>query len=196
MFLFIRIYASCDSNHTHSLFPPIPLHKNQKPKTMKKYLTTSSKSLKLFLLAFGVCFTAASCSSDSKKETEAAPQATATTATAEGSENGIGPVAEVDLGAEIDQALADKGKSIFEAKCSACHKFDSRYVGPALSGVTERRHAAWIMNMILNPQEMTQKDPVAKKLLGEYMTQMVAQDVTREDARALVEYFRQVDNQN
>lgn len=108
-------------------------------------------------------------------------------------EHGVGPVEHVNLPAEVDQTLAEKGKIIFEGKCTACHKFDERYVGPALAEVTERRNPAWIMNMIMNPQEMTGKDPVAKKLLAEYMTQMVNQNVTEEDARALLEYFRSVD---
>lgn len=110
-------------------------------------------------------------------------------------EHGVGPVEQVDLSAGIDPALVEKGKAIFEAKCTACHKFDERYVGPALAGVTERRNPAWIMNMIINPQEMTQKDPVAKGLLAEYMVQMVNQNVTEDDSRALLEYFRSVDNQ-
>lgn len=111
------------------------------------------------------------------------------------SPHGVGPVKNVDLPAEIDQALADEGKAIYESKCAACHKFDERYVGPALGGVTERRDPAWIMNMILNPQEMTEKDPVAKKLLAEYMTQMVNQNVTETEARSILEYFRSVDKQ-
>ena len=166
---------------------------------MKKNLIRKSKSLSCFLIAVGMSVIGFSCSSDSKEESSAtsngnSPQEVAV-ASNEAPEYGVGPVKEVDLVGGIDQAMAEKGKSIFEAKCSACHKFDQRYVGPALEGVTERRHAAWIMNMIINPQEMTQKDPVAKKLLAEYMTQMVAQDVTQDDARALLEYFRQVDSQ-
>ena len=48
------------------------------------------------------------------------------------------------------------------------------------------------MNMMLNPTGMTQQDPVAKALLGEYMTQMSV-SVSQEDARALLEYFRGYD---
>ena len=73
-----------------------------------------------------------------------------------------------------------KGKTLFEAKCSACHKAEERYVGPALKGVTTRRSAEWIMNMILNPAEMLEKDATAKELLAEYMTQMTFQNVTQD----------------
>jgi mono/diheme cytochrome c family protein len=106
---------------------------------------------------------------------------------------GVGPVKSVSFSEDIDESLAERGKAVFESKCSACHKFDQRYVGPSLGGITERRNPAWIMNMIMNPQEMTQKDPIAKKLLAEYLTQMVFQDVTEVETRAMLEYFRKVD---
>jgi mono/diheme cytochrome c family protein len=105
---------------------------------------------------------------------------------------GIGPINEVKLGA-LDAALADRGKATFEEKCSACHKFDERYVGPALGGVTRRRAPEWIMNMILNPQEMIMEDPIAQELLAEYFVPMTFQNVTAEEARAILEFFRRVD---
>ena len=68
-------------------------------------------------------------------------------------------------------------------KCTACHKRDEKYVGPALAGVTERRSAAYIMNMILNPQEMVERHPIAKQLLAEHMSFMPAQGLTENEAR-------------
>lgn len=106
---------------------------------------------------------------------------------------GIGPVTSVEVG-PLDAALAEKGKGIFESKCGACHKFDQKYVGPALGGVTKRRTPEWIMNQILNPVEMAQKDPIGQELLATYLTQMTFQNVTQEDTRAILEYFRQVDS--
>ena len=46
------------------------------------------------------------------------------------------------------------------------------------------------MNMMLNPQEMYTRHPVAKELLGQYMTQMANLGLTVEQARAIVEYLR------
>jgi mono/diheme cytochrome c family protein len=108
------------------------------------------------------------------------------------SDKGIGPITEVKLG-PIDQNLVKKGKEIFDSKCASCHKLEERYVGPPLKGVTKRRKPEWIMNMILNPTEMEQKDPIAKQLLAEYLTQMTFQNVSQEDARAILEYLRSVD---
>ncbi len=108
------------------------------------------------------------------------------------SDKGIGPITEVKLG-PIDQNLVKKGKEIFDSKCASCHKLEEKYVGPPLKGVTKRRKPEWIMNMILNPSEMEQKDPVAKQLLSEYLTQMTFQNVSQDDARAILEYLRSVD---
>lgn len=104
---------------------------------------------------------------------------------------GVGPIKSLSLAA-VDAALAAKGEKVFSGTCSACHKMDQRYVGPALAGVTKRRTPEWIMNMIMNPTEMTQKDETAKALLGEYMTQMSV-NATEDEARALLEYFRKLD---
>jgi len=105
---------------------------------------------------------------------------------------GIGPIKSVTIG-EIDNALAEKGKKHFEAKCSACHKFEEKVVGPGLQDVTLRRTPEWIMNMILNPIEMTQKDPIAKGLLEEHLTQMTFQNILESEAREILEYLRKMD---
>lgn len=110
-------------------------------------------------------------------------------------ELGIGPItAPVTIPTNIDSALASKGKVVFEAKCTACHKIEAKYVGPALGGVTKRRRPEWIMNMILNPTEMTQKNETAKALLAEYLAQMANQNLTPDEARSVLEYFRQRDS--
>jgi cytochrome c1 len=104
-------------------------------------------------------------------------------------ENGIGPIDEEIMIEEIDQQLAKEGAQIFETKCSACHKMDDRYVGPPLSGITNIRTPTYLMNMILNPEEMIKKHPIAKSLMQEYLTPMPNQNLSREEARAVVEYL-------
>jgi mono/diheme cytochrome c family protein len=105
--------------------------------------------------------------------------------------HGIGPVKQEIPAGPVDHALAEKGEKIFEEKCSACHKLEERYVGPPLGDVTQRRSIAYVMNMMLNPEEMYTRHPEAKKLLGEYLTQMPNQGLTQEDARAVVEHLRE-----
>ena len=104
---------------------------------------------------------------------------------------GIGPVTSLTLPSEIDQAMAEEGKQLFNPLCLACHKADKRFIGPSPKGIMERRTPEWIMNMILNPQEMLMKDPLAKDLLIEFNgSPMANQSLTEEQARAIVEYFR------
>ena len=60
-----------------------------------------------------------------------------------------------------------------------------------MKGIYERRNPAWVMNILLNPTEMLQKDPIAKALLKEYNNiQMLNQNLSQEEARAIVEYLR------
>ncbi len=105
---------------------------------------------------------------------------------------GIGPITEVELG-EVDPELAAAGEATFNMLCSACHKFGERYVGPDMLGVTERRSPEWIMNMILNTNEMIFEDDTAYELLAEYMTPMPQLLLTEDQARELLEFFRTQD---
>lgn len=103
---------------------------------------------------------------------------------------GIGPISSLEFDAEINVDMANAGKEVYDAKCTACHKVHKRYIGPSPAGIYERRNPAWVMNMILNPDEMVQKDPIAKALLAEYSSPMANQNLTQEEARSVVEYFR------
>jgi mono/diheme cytochrome c family protein len=107
---------------------------------------------------------------------------------------GVGKFTDVKLDA-LDPAMAGKGMVIFNAKCGACHKMtDQAIVGPGLLGVTKRRTPEWIMNQITNPEEMEAKDPVGQALLAKHMTQMTFQNVTDEETRQILEYFRKNDS--
>lgn len=108
---------------------------------------------------------------------------------------GIGPIKDkIEVSLQIDESKAQQGMTLFGQKCSACHKIEEKYVGPALKGVTKRRQPEWILNMIMNPVEMTQKDEVAKELLAEHLTQMTYQNVDIKEAYAILEYFRLEDS--
>ena len=104
---------------------------------------------------------------------------------------GVGPITSVTLGAEIDQAMAAKGAEIYKKMCTACHKPTKKFIGPAPIGVLKRRTPEWVMNMILDPEDMVAKDPLAKKLLMEFNgSPMANQNLSEEEARAVLEYFR------
>lgn len=109
-----------------------------------------------------------------------------------GSGRGVGPVDKVDI-ASLDAARALTGSQLFTAKCSACHKINERYIGPALIGVTKRRQPEWICNMILNPENMIQQDPTAKALLAQYLAPMANQHLTQNEAESILAFFLQND---
>ena len=108
-------------------------------------------------------------------------------------DKGIGPIKQVDLGSGVDAALVAKGEEVFTLKCSACHKLDEALTGPPLGQVMSQRTPEFIMNMMLNPDEMVQKHPEVKAMLGQYFVPMPNQNLTEDDARAVLEYLR--DNQ-
>lgn len=104
---------------------------------------------------------------------------------------GIGPIKSVNLNANIDQEMATHGADVYKQMCTACHRPDKKFIGPAPLGILERRTPEWVMNMILNPDEMVQNDPLAKELLVEFNgSPMANQNLSEADARAVLEYFR------
>lgn len=106
--------------------------------------------------------------------------------------NGLGPVKEeIKLG-ELNMKMATAGKAVFEQNCSACHKVDQRYVGPQLDDMLSRRTPTYLMNMMLNPEEMIKKHPEGKKMFAQFLTPMPYQNVTVDQARSIVEYIRTV----
>jgi len=110
-------------------------------------------------------------------------------------ENGFGPVKKkLNLG-PIDKSMAAEGEKIFESKCASCHKLDERYTGPAQRNVLQRVTPEFFMNTVLNPDENLEKHPHSKEMLAQYMTKMTNQNVNLKDARALLEYFRVLDEE-
>jgi cytochrome c551/c552 len=95
----------------------------------------------------------------------------------------------------VASALADKGALLFKTKgCSACHAFGRRLTCPDLKGVTMRRTADWMEHQILQPDVMTKDDPISHQLLQTYVTQMPNLHLTQDEARQVIEYFKQQDH--
>lgn len=103
-----------------------------------------------------------------------------------------GKIKHVDVGETIDPAMAKAGLDVFDTKCSACHKYDERYVGPALGKVAEKRTPEYIMNMILDTETMLENDDTVKCLLQEFLMRMPNQSVDEKDARNVLEHLREV----
>ncbi len=146
------------------------------------------KKLSMLLFTAMILMSCGGGDNEAAKETSA-PKVNPDGITEDQLKNGIGPIAAFTL-EPLDQALAEKGNGVFDIKCVACHKINERLVGPPLAGVTSKRSPSFIMNMILNPDEMVKKHPEVKAMLAEFYVPMTFQNVTEDDARAILEYLR------
>ena len=143
------------------------------------------------LLISGSLFFAA-CSNEEKSKEETTTQTPAAGQTeVHGTE--VKP-ADVTLTTPLNQEWVIAGKSTYELKCQSCHKLtDERLVGPGWAGVTKRREPHWIMNMITNVEMMLETDPEAQKLLEQCMVRMPNQNISKEQAREVIEFMRSND---
>lgn len=110
------------------------------------------------------------------------------------SNKGIGPFADRNykFSENINPEMAAAGEKLFLEKiCNSCHMPKQRMIGPALSGVYERRSPEWVLNMIINPTQMIKEDPIGKALLKEYNgAQMTQLPITEKEAMEIAEYLR------
>jgi cytochrome c len=104
-------------------------------------------------------------------------------------DKGIGPIKELKL-SPIDTSMVTKGHAIFQSQCIVCHTLDSKKIGPALRTITNDRPPEFIMNMILNTDQMEKKNPEVKKLISQYGTYMSVLDFKQDQARQILEYLR------
>lgn len=107
---------------------------------------------------------------------------------------GEGKFDNVDVGDQLDVAMAEEGKVIADLKCASCHKYtDERLVGPGWAGVSEKHRPEWIMNFITNPDPMIDKDPELQAQLEICLVRMPNQNLADEEARQILEFMRQND---
>jgi mono/diheme cytochrome c family protein len=98
--------------------------------------------------------------------------------------------ADITLG-PIDQKRVEAGKKIFAEKCHVCHGLgDQKVVGPGWKGVTKERKPEWIMNMILHTQWMLENDTAAQNLVELTKARMTDQQLTKDQARDMLELMR------
>lgn len=105
-------------------------------------------------------------------------------------DHGVGPIKEAVKLEPISIALAKTGEKTFENKCYACHRIDTKLVGPALGDILSRRKPEFVLNMMLNPQGMIDRHPEARKLFAQYLIPMANQNLSQAEALAILEYLR------
>ncbi|MEO6524182.1 MAG: c-type cytochrome [Mucilaginibacter sp.] len=80
------------------------------------------------------------------------------------------PAAPAAAAAASGTGDAAKGEALFKAKCTACHKIDTRMTGPALGPIiSSETDDKWLTKWIQNNQALiAAKDPKALKIYNEY----------------------------
>ena len=123
---------------------------------------------------------------DAPADSTAAPDGTATEATA-------APAAEASAdGIPTDDAIVSQGESLFNNACTVCHAINDVVVGPALKNVHERRDLPWLISFIKNSQKVIQSgDEYAVNLYNEYnKTVMPSFAYSDEEITSIISYIK------
>jgi mono/diheme cytochrome c family protein len=87
----------------------------------------------------------------------------------------------------------DEGKNIFTTRCAACHNVNKIIVGPALSGIDQRRSIDWIINFIHSSQSVVRSGDVYAAALFEKFNKVTMPDhpdLTMDNIKNIVEYIK------
>lgn len=127
-----------------------------------------------------------------KTETEADRQARWAQGKLTGWENtnGIGPFSQSTFIPRSDGSKAAEGRAMFITKCATCHQLDGDKTGPALRDVTKRRTEAYILNQMLNPEQMGKLHPDGKRLLAKYAQFMAKQIHDESEAFVILDFLK------
>jgi mono/diheme cytochrome c family protein len=147
-----------------------------------------------FLFLYGSLTTLSSCGNEGVKKDEA-PVDVQEIAKKLPEEHGTElKEGDITIAASLDQNMAGTGKKIYELKCQSCHRLTAeKLVGPGWKDVTKRRQPLWIMNMITNVDMMLESDAEAQKLLEQCMVRMPNQNISKDEARNVLEFMRSND---
>ncbi|RRN77282.1 cytochrome c [Pseudoxanthomonas sp. SGD-10] len=147
----------------------------------------------MILLAIGAVIFACS-QGGNQNSSQAEQEAAQSTVSDYDPKRGEGKFENVDVGENVDAAMAKEGKLIADLKCASCHKYtDERVVGPGWAGVTQKHRPEWIMNFITNPDPMIDKDPELQAQLEICLVRMPNQNLSDDDARKILEFMREND---
>lgn len=142
-----------------------------------------------------ICALIYGCGQSGNQSTSSSPAATSgQTVSDYDPTRGEGKFDNVEVGENLNVAMAQEGKLISDLKCASCHKYtDERLVGPGWAGVSEKHRPEWIMNFITNPDPMIDKDPELQAQLEICLVRMPNQNLADEEARAILEFMREND---
>ena len=89
-----------------------------------------------------------------------------------------------------DPALVEEGEELFSSLgCAGCHQMGRDGAGPALGDVAERRSAAWIARIIIDPAGMRDQDPEAAALSENFPAPMISTTSDPDQIKAILAYL-------
>lgn len=144
----------------------------------------------LVLAAIGITAYVVGCAGKPETDAERLARWTAGNFTSFELQNGIGPIKEKLEVGPVNASRAARGEELFTQKCATCHQLDGKKTGPALREITKRRSPEYVLNQILNPDQMGKLHPDGKQMVAQYMQYMTIQGITMDDARALLDFLR------
>lgn len=87
----------------------------------------------------------------------------------------------------------EEGKTIFSARCAACHNVNKILTGPALAGVNERHSIDWIISFVKSSQTMVKSGDKEAIALFEKFNKIQMPDhpdLTPDNIKNVVEYIK------
>lgn len=88
---------------------------------------------------------------------------------------------------------SEEGKSIFLARCAACHNVNKPMTGPALAGVDQRRSIDWIVRFVHSSTTMVISGDTSAVAIFEKFNKVPMPDhpdLTEENIKNIVEYIK------
>ena len=88
---------------------------------------------------------------------------------------------------------SEEGKSIFLARCAACHNVNKPLTGPALAGIDQRRTIDWIISFVHSSQTMVKNGDTSAVAIFEKFNKVPMpdhKDLTEENIKNIVAYIQ------
>jgi hypothetical protein len=103
--------------------------------------------------------------------------------------NGVGPIISLKL-EPIKDSMMKVGMESFKDRCSQCHTMEYKNDGPDISDILAIRKPEWIVNFLINKDEMLLRDALAIKTRLKYERDCGAELTNQTEALELLEYLR------
>ena len=102
---------------------------------------------------------------------------------------GIGPITQLKLPV-INDSLMQVGQQLFKDKCAECHTMEYKNSGPDISDILAVRKPEWVMNFLLNKEEMLLRDSLSIYTRKKYEVACGSITPKEQEAREILEYLR------